>query len=497
MSEIVLRDYQEKVKKDIINFIENSKATKGIITMPVGTGKSIIPAIIAQYVKGKVLVIQPSKELLEQNYNKALSFGIKPAIYSASLGQKNIDRVTYATPMSVVKVSDEFKDVDVVVIDEAHLHSTKINPAHDSRLSSFLKRIRPKKIIGLTATPIQLVNGERGSELKMITRSRKSFWQGAEMIHLTQIQDICKKYWADISYQKYDVDESCLMLNSTGSDFVQESIVEMFEENNLYEEILKIYEELIKKGKKHILVFVPSVDIAQQLERMNKSFKAIWGNMNDCDRELILKGFRNGEIKCVINVNVLTTGFDFPELDTIIMARSTNSFSLYHQMAGRLVRPIVKDGRVYYKKGIMVDLTNNTQRFGILEEITYEKRDYTKGWGMWSGDRLLTGVPTNGRLVFTRQQVYESYNREMKKLMDKPKVKSVPKTDIEQRAVKNKFSFGKYKGFSIMEIYNRDKGYLQWLMDSKKFKPINKKIIEFVQIVEAFYIFKATRGGSK
>ena len=91
-------------------------------------------------------------------------------------------------------------------------------------------------------------------------------------------------------------------------------------------------------------------------------------------------------------MDILSTGFDEPKIDGIIIARNTNSLTVFYQQCGRGVRPIIlKDGTIFKKKCKIIDLTGNTKRFGNIENISIEKQDYTKGWAMWSSDKILTG----------------------------------------------------------------------------------------------------------
>lgn len=150
------------------------------------------------------------------------------------------------------------------------------------------------------------------------------------------------------------------------------------------------------------------------------------------------------------------TGFDHPELDAIIMARNTNSFRLYYQKFGRLVRPIIMpDGSIFKKKGTIIDLTGNYKRFGSVENITFEKQEYTKGWAMWNGDKIMTGHPFENWDMPTREEVKKVYNESL--------VKSKKPKDI-------KFPFGKHKGKDLANIFKIDRGYLKWLLTNKEFE---------------------------
>ena len=112
-----LRDYQEKSKKDTHDFIFKSNHKKGIIVKPVGTGKALDTAIISEMVDDDILVLQPNIELLEQNVEKAIAFGLDPSIYSASANKKEVSNMTYATPLSVVSNPSAFKNKKIIVID--------------------------------------------------------------------------------------------------------------------------------------------------------------------------------------------------------------------------------------------------------------------------------------------------------------------------------------------------------------------------------------------
>ena len=102
------------------------------------------------------------------------------------------------------------------------------------------------------------------------------------------------------------------------------------------------------------------------------------------ERERILNDFKSGEIKIVTNVGVLTTGFDFPELETIVLARPTMSLALYYQMVGRAIRPHPNK-----QSGWVVDLCQTYKRFGKVESL--ELKEERPGiWAVFSGKKQLT-----------------------------------------------------------------------------------------------------------
>lgn len=438
-----LRNYQESFEKDIIEFIDNSRNKKGLGISPVGTGKSLYPSLISKYVNEPCLVLQPSAELLKQNVEKANMLGIETSIFSASLKSKDIGKITYATHKSVINQPSLFKDFKYVVIDEAHIHLTNKlkngKVVDEGRLVDFLNYIDPHKIIGLTATPIQLTRNSIDTQLKMLNRSRASYWCYSDIISALQIKDIKDEWWSNIEYRTVEKEVNKLQLNSSKTDYTQESLEEDYEENNLQEKILQQYEKLKAEGKKSILIFVPSIKFGLNLQKLNRNIQSISAETPQERRDYLISAFKKGEIDCLVNTGILTTGFDHPELDAIIMARETNSFVLYYQIIGRLVR-LLKD--LSKTDGVYVDLTNTYNRFGKIDNITFEKNDYTKGWAMWNADSLMTGVYLNSGEIVTRQNQIDSCEKQNSMTDDtKSKVGSI------------QFHFGKYKYKTVRTVF--------------------------------------------
>lgn len=454
-----LRNYQKDFKKDLIEFIDNSRNKKGLGVSPVGTGKSLYPSIISEYVNEPCLVLQPSSELLKQNVEKAEILGIETSIYSASLKKKDIGKITYATHKSVINHPSLFKDFKYVVIDEAHMHLTNKlkngKVVDEGRLVDFLNYINPNKVIGLTATPVQLTRNSIDTQLKMLNRSKSSYWCFSEMISTLQIGDIKDEWWSNVEYRVVKKESNLLVLNTSKTDFTQESLEEDYEENNLQEKILQQYEQLKAEGKKSILIFVPSIKFGENLQKLNRNIQSISAETPSDKRDFLIESFKKGEIDCLVNTGILTTGFDHPELDAIIMARETNSFVLYYQIVGRLVR-LLKD--LTKTNGIFVDLTNTYNRFGKVDDITFEKQDYTKGWAMWNSDNLMTGVYLNSGEVVTRQQQIDSVNKQQNM-----------STAVKSKVGTIQFHFGKYKYKTVKTVCQKDMRYIQWLLNNEDF----------------------------
>lgn len=465
-----LRDYQDRAKNDIGDFLFNSSYKKGILVAPTGAGKALFTAIIAEMVNEPLLVIQPTKELLEQNLDKAHKIGLNPTVYSASMGVKEISNLTYATPLSIVKKPEDFKHFHTVVIDECHLFSsnkiTNGKVSDKGKLSEFLDNINVDKIIGLTATPIQLTPSRNGSELKMMDRSMRSFWYKSDIFHVSQIKDICEKYWANIEFDiSNDVDDELLKLNSNGSEFREETVIKNYDYNDTENKIIEKYNTMVDEGIESVLIFVPSVAQGESLVKKNpKNFVLLHSDTPEKERNEIIKAFKSKSIPAVVNVNILATGFDFPELDGIIMARETNSFSVYYQQFGRLVRPILSNGDIIDTNKKFVDLTGNTKRFGDIRNTTFEKNDYTNGWAMWNGDSLMTGYPFGNWNMPTRESLIKKYKKQ-------------GVVSYKYKSNNIIIKFGKYKNKDLYKSFEKDPNYFIWMFENIEFnKPWNKEL---------------------
>lgn len=383
--EYKLRDYQQAASDAAVSFFSRKRSKKnGIIVLPTGSGKSLVIADIAHRLGVPVLIFQPSKEILEQNFLKMCSYNVMDVgIFSASAGQKEISKITFATIGSVINCIDRFRIFRHVIIDECHLVNSQAGMYHD-----FIEAM-DCKVIGLTATPYRLHTDALGSVLKFLTRTRPRIFH--EVIYHVQVQALKERgYLADLQYFNLRViDRSKLRLNSTGNDYTDVSLRKYYRESN-FNDTLEGYVRRLLAKRSSILVFTRFVEEAQNLVKSFGSRAAVVeATMRKKDRERILSAFKAGEINVVANVGVLTTGFDYPELDTIVIARPTMSLSLWYQMVGRAIRPYTG------KLGWIVDLGGNFERFGKVEDLVLKPAPETGLWAVFSGERQLTNVYTN------------------------------------------------------------------------------------------------------
>lgn len=438
------------------------------------SGKSLIISKIAHEINRPTLVLQPSKEILEQNYAKAVSFGSKPTIYSASCGIKELSAMTYATLKSIKKDVARLKDIgiDTLLIDECH---SGYSPEEGSEFMEFMNRFPEAKVLGFTATPCRLrtyssmLEGNY-SKLNMLTKDEHNFFK--KIVHVTQIQELTSQgFWCPLKYERWSFDESALMLNSTGAEYTNESIKESIVRNGLNNSIYKRLLQLMNE-RKAILVCMDSIESCNRIsEFMNARMGAITGVVTSLTtkkkREQIISDFKEGKLKVVFNYSTLATGFDFPELDCVMFGRPTFSYSTYYQILGRAVR-IHPDK----KEALIVDCCDNMRRFGRIEDLTIEQFP-SKGWCMFAGDQLLSNIRMGD--IITKDEI----------LRRAASLKSVNGDGRREDDLDSIIMwFGKYEGIRFKDI---PVSYFRFLAENMAVKQGDRKekIIEYYNRIKA------------
>jgi DNA repair protein RadD len=441
-----LRPRQEEAVNKIDTFITNSKKNHGLFVYPTSFGKSLVISNLASKYPNKYFInVTNSKELLKQNYEKYTSYGFEAEICSASLNSKNVGKVTFATITTLSKFVKFFEDKEVIIIDDEAQEGSKTG----SQLHSFVKQLKNYKLVGVTATPFRLSQGMEGTSLKMMNRDRSCIYKSIEDV--VQISEVVEQnYWSKLLYEVKDVDEESLQLNTTGTEFTDDSIQKFKEENDINNRVVEEIEQLLSQGRKSILVSVPFISDAQEIALKLDSCEAVYSGMDTKDRDRIIDSFKSLKLKVIVQCRILSVGFDHPQLDAIIMAKPTNSLTFYYQYLGRGVRihPDKKDC-------VVVDLSGNFKRFGKIETISIENSELTKGWAVFNEDMLLSNYPLNTTNRPTKKSLQVKLDWEIESTKDSS-------SDLT-------FYFGKYKDKKISEVMKENKSYLTWLLDQKDF----------------------------
>lgn len=421
-----------------------------LIVLPTAWGKSILTAYCAKYCDDKLIVLQPSKELLEQNFQKYVTlcggFGFDAGIYSASFGRKEIRPITYATIGSIKNMGADFKRLGYtkMLIDEAHLYPREST----SMLGRFLKESGITHVLGITATPVKLqqnraFDGGAFSKLVMLTsRSKKgNFFK--EIIHVGQVQEMVNlKFWSKLRYERSEFDGSMLQFNSSKSEYTEDSVQLAYMANGGTDSVLRVISN--HPERRHIIAYVPSVKDATDLAQRYPSSGVVYGEQPKHERDATVFAFRTGRIRVIFNVRVLSTGFDFTGIDCLVLGISTASIALYYQIVGRGTRidPDKTDC-------LVCDLGGNYDRFGRVEDIVFEKG---KIWRMFgTGGRLLSGIPIHEIGKYTIADTRA----------------------IDAKPIAMKMPFGKYKDTEIKDI---PANYRRWMLDNFQWTDRNRQL---------------------
>lgn len=408
------RPHQELNFKELEQFLNSNNRTEdGLFIAPVAYGKSYAIGYGAHVGKGNVLVLQPNKELLRQNIAKYRLYAGQHSgsIYSASAGEKRLSSVTFATPLSLKaffdpkKVGDrkfkadkkKFNELNfrIVLIDE-----TEFGMPMDGFIASLLKAIKPKKRVGFTASPVRLKQTVDGAKLIFLTKEigtkkHPKLWRN--VVTVCQIAQVKDDYWSKLTYDKNDFDTSLLKLNKKGSEFTEKSILMANKANAIGDKVEDHIVKALAAGRKSILVFSESVAAAERLERLFPGVCRCVSSETKTDvRDKNVEDFKALKFQVMANVRCFTRGFDHQLLDAIILGYPTMSWALYYQMLGRGVRIYDKDVGVPVenrrkKDCLIVDLCDNVNRFGPIEEVSIENIKGA-GWGIYQSGFLMTGV---------------------------------------------------------------------------------------------------------
>lgn len=391
-----LRKYQE-LASDYGEISLTKRKNNEVIVAPTASGKSLIISELCHRLNDAVLILQPTKEILEQNYQKIQSYGITDVgIYSASMDRKDIGKYTYATIGSIYKKPELFKHFKYVIIDECHL----VNPKGLGMYTTFFKQVGKPSVLGLTATPYRLVNKfyQEGGEtyytsmLQVLNRIHPFFFRSF-CFTITNQRLFDEGYLSPIEYfyPEKDIDVSKIKINTTGADF-DEKAMEAYMTSP--DNVTRLVDAIVQKDEElsNNLIFCSSIRHAvlscELLAKMGYDCEMVTGEDPIKRRDQIISDFRSGKIKRLLNVGVLTTGFDMPSLYAVTLARPTLSLGLYYQIVGRMIRldPTNPD-----KVGTFIDVTNASKRMGRIETIRLTKDGFKDQVETERG--VISGVP--------------------------------------------------------------------------------------------------------
>ncbi|MEZ8063001.1 MULTISPECIES: DEAD/DEAH box helicase [Vibrio] len=339
-----LRPYQADSVKSVIHYFRKHQ-TPAVLVLPTGAGKSLVIAELARLAKGRVLVLAHVKELVEQNHEKYEGYGLKGSIFSAGLGRKETDQqVVFASVQSVVRNLDSFSNqFSLLVIDECHRVPDEKNSSYQKVITHLRENNSGIKVLGLTATPYRLGMGwiyqyhTRGQVRSDEPRFFRDCIFELPIRYLLDEGFLTPARMIDAPVLSYDFSQ--LKPASTGR--YKEAELDMVIEQSK-RATPQIVDQIIHlaQDKLGIMVFAATVRHAQEILGLLPEGEAslVIGDTPTLERDQIINDFKERRIKFLVNVSVLTTGFDAPHVDLIAILRPTESISLYQQIVGRGLR---------------------------------------------------------------------------------------------------------------------------------------------------------------
>ncbi len=373
-----LRSYQLEAVQSIFSYFENATGNP-LVAMPTGTGKSVV---IAEFLRRayslfsnqRILVSVHVKELVQQNYDKLIHmWPAAPAgVYSAGLSRKETGRkITFVGIGSVHRKARDFGHIDLLLVDEAHT----VNPTEMTMYGKFiatLKETNPRlKVIGFSATPWRQGVGKL-TDAGLFTDICFDITSMAAFNRL-----IAEGYLATLIPKKTREVLDVSGVHMRGGEFIAEELQACVDRDDITAAALT---EALNSAsdRNHWLVFAAGVEhacnINGMLNDMGVPSVAIHSKLSDAERDKAILDFKAGKYRAAVNNNVLTTGFDFPAIDCIIMLRPTASTILWVQMLGRGTRP--SPGK---ENCLVLDFAGNTRRLGPVNDPVIPKKKGEKG----------------------------------------------------------------------------------------------------------------------
>lgn len=350
-----LYEYQKKAISQIFDRLEERPQGYNLLyQLPTGGGKTVIFSEIARrYIEEtgkKVLILTHRIELCAQTSEVLTGFRVRNKVIRSEV--KDLpDQNEFQCFVAMVETLNnrlndeaiEIEDLGLVIIDEAHYNS----------FGKLFKFFENSTVLGVTATPLS-----SNINLPMYENYR-------ELIVGNSIPELIRLgFLAKVTFHSYDVNLSSLTIGVNG-DYTVSSSERLYTDLSMQEKLLSAYQEHCI-GKK-TLIFNNGIQTSKFVESMFKKagheIKHLDNTHSAAERKDILQWFRDKKDAVLTSVGILTTGFDEPAVESIILNRATRSLTLYFQMIGRGSRVI--PGKDSFN---VIDLGNNLARFGRWDE---------------------------------------------------------------------------------------------------------------------------------
>jgi len=372
---ITLRPYQAEAVDAVYQHLRQ-RDDNPVVVCPTGAGKSLIMATICRDAVtkwgGRVLILAPVKELLQQTADtlRRVAPDLEIGVYSAGLRSRDTrDPIIVAGIQSVYKRACELDAFDIALVDEVH----RIPLDGEGTYRQFLadaKTINPHiRVVGLTATPYRLKGG-------LICKPEHFLNHVCYEVGVKEL--IVQGYLCPLKSKAGKTKANLSDLHIRGGEFIASEVEEAMDNHNLVQSACEEIVELTG-DRNSVLIFASGVShgrhIAGTIQRISGlECGFVCGETPGLERELLLRRFKAGEVKYLANVNVLTTGFDAPNIDCVVLLRPTNSPGLFYQSVGR-------GFRLHPSKAdcLILDYGGNILRHGPVDDLKIKEPSQSGG----------------------------------------------------------------------------------------------------------------------
>lgn len=362
--------HQIEAVESIFNYYANGGVGHPVVAMPTATGKSLVigefcKATLKTWPRQRIICLTHVKELIEQNAEKIRTQWpqVPLGIFSAGLKRRDTHHpLIYGGCKSVVNCIEKFGHRDLMLVDEAHLISLK-DGTNYQKIIAGLRVINPNmKVIGFTATPYRtgqglLIEGGLFTDVCYDLTSFKEFNKLIAGGYL--VAPVPKRTKTELDTSKVHI---------VAGDFNQDELQKAVDiESVTYAACQESVEEGFDRNS--WLAFASGIEHAEHITAILQSFgidaATVHSKMAAEQADERIKRFRAGKLRCIVNYGKLTTGFDHPPIDFILMLRPTTSTVLWVQMLGRGTRP---SPATLKENCLVLDFARNTLRLGPIND---------------------------------------------------------------------------------------------------------------------------------
>lgn len=360
-----LRDYQ-RASIDALYDYWAKGGGNGLIVLPTGAGKALVIAklieeLLANYPDMRIVNLTHSKTLVEQNFKEFV--GLNPfapaGIYSAGLGRRDRHaQVLFAGIQSVANKVETLGHIDLTLVDEAHAISRKADTQYGQYFNA-VRAINPEaRVAGLTATDYRLDSG------RLTDGDDRLFDDVVYEIGIRELIDA--GYLAPLTSKAVDVMIDLGGVGKRGGEYIAGQLERAADK----EEITRAaVQQAIRLGqsRKAWLFFCSGQDHSEHVrdELIEQGIPAASLTSRTTGQEQIIRDFKSGKLRALCSANMLTTGFNVPQVDLISMLRPTASTGLYVQICGRGTR--LAPGK---ENCLVLDHAGNVMRHGPVDAVT-------------------------------------------------------------------------------------------------------------------------------